>query len=86
LYEEASTVDYRKKLPDIRKGEYEGLADRITKPEWKPDFGPAGFIPEWGATLPAPGFSLLHIMSYSWYKQPGSPNCPEYQGKRQGGG
>lgn len=51
LYEEASTQEYRKRLPDIRHGEYEGFADKIYKPEWKPDFGPAEFIPEWGATV-----------------------------------
>lgn len=51
LYEEASQAEYRKKLPQIREGEYEGIADRIIKPEWKPDFGPAQFIPEWGATV-----------------------------------
>ena len=34
LYEEASTQDYRKRLPDIRKGEYEALASRIVQPEW----------------------------------------------------
>ncbi len=59
LYEEASTVEYRKKLPDIRKGEYEGFAEKITKPEWKPDFGPAEFIPEWGATVTGARFFLV---------------------------
>lgn len=51
LYEYASELDYRKRLPDIRAGEYEGLKDKIKLPEWKPDFGPAEFIPEWGATV-----------------------------------
>lgn len=51
LYEYASEQDYRKRLPDIRAGEYEGLKDKIKLPEWKPDFGPAEFIPEWGATV-----------------------------------
>lgn len=41
LYEEASSIPYRKSLSDIRKGEYEGLAEKILLPEWKPDFGPA---------------------------------------------
>lgn len=51
LYEEASNQDYRKSLPDIRKGEYEGFAQKIYQPEWKPDFGPATFNPTWGATV-----------------------------------
>jgi glutamate formiminotransferase/formiminotetrahydrofolate cyclodeaminase len=50
LYEEAAEQDYRRKLPDVRWGEYEGLAERLQDPKWKPDFGPAEFIPEWGAT------------------------------------
>ena len=49
LYEESSDRDYRKKLPQIREGQYEGLKDRITTEKWKPDFGPAQFIPAWGA-------------------------------------
>jgi len=51
LYEEAQTAEYRKKLPQIREGEYEAIPERISKPEWKPDFGPAKFVPEWGATV-----------------------------------
>ncbi len=50
LYEEAAEQDYRRKLPDIRKGEYEGLKERLKDPRWKPDFGPAEFVPQWGAT------------------------------------
>lgn len=50
LYEEASTREYRKKLPDVRQGEYEGLAERLKDSRWKPDFGPSEFIPSWGAT------------------------------------
>ena len=50
LYEEAAIDDYRRKLPQVRKGEYEGLPMRLKEPQWKPDFGPAEFIPQWGAT------------------------------------
>jgi glutamate formiminotransferase/formiminotetrahydrofolate cyclodeaminase len=50
LYEASAVDDYRRKLPQVRQGEYEGLASRLKKPEWKPDFGPAEFIPQWGAT------------------------------------
>ena len=32
LYEEAASQGYRKKLPQIREGEYEGLADKLKKP------------------------------------------------------
>lgn len=50
LYEAAAAQDYRRMLPDIRHGEYEGLPERLTDPRWQPDFGPATFVPEWGAT------------------------------------
>ncbi|WP_457566677.1 cyclodeaminase/cyclohydrolase family protein, partial [Caldithrix abyssi] len=32
-------------------GEYEGLAEKLKDPEWKPDFGPAEFNPQAGATV-----------------------------------
>ena len=50
LYEESARSDYRRKLPDIRKGEYEKLKEKLKDPKWKPDFGPCEFVPEWGAT------------------------------------
>lgn len=50
LYEEAAKKDYRRKLPDIRRGEYEKLEERLKDPRWKPDFGPSEFVPSWGAT------------------------------------
>jgi glutamate formiminotransferase/formiminotetrahydrofolate cyclodeaminase len=59
LYEEASTVDYRKSMKQIRAGEYEGMKDKIVKPEWKPDFGPAEFVPRWGATATGARFFLV---------------------------
>ncbi len=59
LYEHAASKDYRTSLPQIRHGEYEGLAKKIVKPEWKPDYGPAEFIPEWGATATGARFFLI---------------------------
>ncbi len=50
LYGHAARADHRRTLQQIRAGEYEGLAERLAKPEWKPDYGPAAFVPEWGAT------------------------------------
>jgi glutamate formiminotransferase/formiminotetrahydrofolate cyclodeaminase len=50
LYGHAARADHRRTLQQIRAGEYEALADRIARPEWKPDYGPASFVPEWGAT------------------------------------
>lgn len=51
LYEYAASADYRRNLADIRSGEYEGIAAKIVKPEWKPDFGAAVFNERSGATV-----------------------------------
>ncbi|XP_072029212.1 formimidoyltransferase-cyclodeaminase-like [Amphiura filiformis] len=50
LYGFAAQEEKRKKLPTIRAGEYEKLADKLKDSEWKPDFGPSEFVPSWGAT------------------------------------
>ena len=50
LYEAAAAQDYRRSLPDLRYGEYEGLAARLKDPRWHPDFGPKEFVPSWGIT------------------------------------
>ncbi len=59
LYEDAATEAHRKSLKQIRAGEYEGLADKLQKPEWKPDFGPAELVPSWGATATGARFFLI---------------------------
>ncbi len=51
LYEHAATSPQRKNLADIRKGEYEGLSEKIKLPEWKPDYGPTIFNSKSGATV-----------------------------------
>ena len=50
LYAKSARLDNRIRLPDIRRGQYEGLPEKITKPEWEPDYGPAEFKPKMGAT------------------------------------
>ncbi len=49
-YENAAFSENRKNLANCRAGEYEGLKDKLTKPEWKPDFGPSEFNAKAGAT------------------------------------
>jgi len=51
LYEHAATRPERRNLADVRAGEYEGLARKLADPEWRPDFGPAAFLPRAGATV-----------------------------------
>jgi glutamate formiminotransferase len=49
LYGEAATRPERRDLPHVRRGEYEGLAARLATAEGLPDFGPAEFVPGFGA-------------------------------------
>ena len=51
LYEKAAKDKSRSNLAVIRAGEYEGFAEKIKKPEWKPDFGPAKLNDKAGATV-----------------------------------
>jgi len=51
LYEYAATKDDRRSLPNIRAGEYEGLAEKLADPHWKPDFGAATLNARSGATV-----------------------------------
>uniref|UniRef100_A0A8C9T0P4 Formimidoyltransferase-cyclodeaminase n=1 Tax=Scleropages formosus TaxID=113540 RepID=A0A8C9T0P4_SCLFO len=51
LYGEAAREENRRSLPSIRAGEYEALPEKMKKSEWAPDYGPAVFVPSWGATV-----------------------------------
>lgn len=59
LYEEASENPDRKMLKQIRSGEYEGISEKIMRPEWKPDYGPQMFVPRSGATVTGARFFLI---------------------------
>ena len=49
-YEFAATNEARQSLANCRAGEYEGLKEKLQKPEWKPDFGPSIMNEKSGAT------------------------------------
>lgn len=52
LYEHAASRPERQNLANIRRGEYEGLKEAISKdPDRKPDFGPSELHPTAGATV-----------------------------------
>ena len=51
LYEKSAQKPDREKLPTIRKGEYEGFAEKLKDENWKPDFGPAELHIKAGATV-----------------------------------
>ena len=41
LYEKSASAPHRENLAAVRKGEFEGMAEKIKLPEWQPHFGPA---------------------------------------------
>lgn len=51
LYEFSARAAHRRALPDIRKGQYEGFAEKMKQPGWAPDFGPTVFNESTGATV-----------------------------------
>jgi glutamate formiminotransferase len=58
-YEESATRPERTLLTHIRKGQYEALAEKLKRPEWAPDEGPAAFNPRAGATVTGARFPLI---------------------------
>ncbi|HKQ62909.1 MAG TPA: glutamate formimidoyltransferase, partial [Candidatus Polarisedimenticolaceae bacterium] len=50
LYGEAASRPERRRLPDIRQGEYEALPQKLQSAEFAPDYGPAAFNARSGAT------------------------------------
>lgn len=59
FYEESASSPERRDLPNIRKGEYEGLKEKLKDPKWKPDEGPDQFNPKSGATVVGARFPLI---------------------------
>ena len=51
MYEKSAQRPERENLAVVRAGEYEALAEKLKKPEWKPDFGPSKFNARCGATV-----------------------------------
>jgi glutamate formiminotransferase len=49
LYGAAATASYRRDLPDVRRAGYEGVAERVKDPRWRPDYGPHVLDPRRGA-------------------------------------
>jgi len=63
LYEASATSPERKDLANIRKGQFEGMAEKIKLPGWKPDFGEAAIHPTAGvvaigARIPLVAFNV----------------------------
>ena len=51
FYERSASAAHRQNLAAIRKGEFEGLVEKMKLPEWKPDAGPTERHPTAGASV-----------------------------------
>ena len=59
LYELSAKKNERANLSIIRKGEYEGLQEKLKDENWKPDFGTSDFNPRLGAVITGARFFLI---------------------------
>ncbi|MFH0727474.1 MAG: glutamate formimidoyltransferase [Pseudomonadota bacterium] len=90
LYEASATQPGRRNLSDIRKGGFEGMAEKLKAPAWKPDFGPEKIHPTAGVTavgarMPLVAFNVnlntadmeiaRRIAKKIRYKDGGFPHC-----------
>ncbi|MBL8898316.1 MAG: glutamate formimidoyltransferase [Planctomycetes bacterium] len=61
LYEHAATRPERRSLAYLRQGEYEALPTKLAQEQWRPDFGPARFVPRSGVvTIGAREFLIAY--------------------------
>ncbi len=63
LYEASATAPHRENLANIRKGQFEGMAQKVQQPEWEPDFGgrtihPTAGVVAVGARAPLIAFNI----------------------------
>ena len=63
LYEKSASAPHRENLAAVRKGEFEGMAEKIKQPEWHPDFGlaerhPTAGTVAIGARLPLVAYNI----------------------------
>lgn len=63
LYEKSATSKERENLADVRRGQYEGMAEKLKQEEWTPDFGPSTLnikagVTAIGARMPLVAFNV----------------------------
>ena len=69
LYEDSASSPDRANLADVRRGQFEGMAEKLLKPEWAPDFGerkihPTAGVVAVGARMPLIAYNVnLEIAS-----------------------
>lgn len=63
LYEDSASAPHRVNLASVRKGQFEGMAEKVQQPEWEPDFGgrtihPTGGVVAVGARMPLIAYNI----------------------------
>lgn len=63
LYEDSASAPHRTNLAAIRKGQFEGMAEKVKEPEWEPDFGgrrihPTAGVVAIGCRMPLVAFNI----------------------------
>ena len=63
LYEASASAPHRENLAAIRKGQFEGMAEKVKEPQWEPDFGgrtihPTAGVVAVGARAPLIAFNI----------------------------
>ncbi len=63
LYEDSASAPHRVNLAAIRKGQFEGMADKVKEPEWEPDYGgkrihPTAGVVAIGCRMPLVAFNI----------------------------
>lgn len=63
LYEDSASTPERKNLAKVRKGQFEGMPEKLLEPEWAPDYGerkihPTAGIVAIGARIPLVAFNV----------------------------
>ncbi len=61
LYEDAASNEERKNLANVRRGEYEGLPEKMKDENWKPDYGPSTPHPTAGAVAVGARPDLVYL-------------------------
>ncbi len=59
LYEDSAANPGRVNLAHIRRGQFEGMAEKLLLPEWEPDFGERKIHPTAGVTAVGARFPLI---------------------------
>jgi glutamate formiminotransferase len=79
LYEESAATPERRNLATVRKGQFEGMPEKLKDPAWRPDFGPEGIHPTAGVTALG---ARMPLVAYNVNLDTDSPEIADAVAKR----